>query len=79
HPLVKEASYEYLVELIQAGGEVYQYMNGFYHAKVLVIDDSFCDIGTANFDQRSFHINGEINCLLHSSNFVSEIKEVIKK
>jgi cardiolipin synthase A/B len=79
HPLVKEASYEYLVELIQAGGEVYQYMNGFYHAKVLVIDDSFCDIGTANFDQRSFHINGEINCLLHSPDFVSEIKEVLKK
>jgi len=79
HPLVKEASYPYLVELIQAGCEVYQYMNGFYHAKVMVIDDTFCDIGTANFDQRSFHINGEVNCLFHSSDFVSEIKEVIKK
>ena len=79
HPLVKEASYPYLVELIQAGCEVYQYMNGFYHAKVIVIDDTFCDVGTANFDQRSFHINGEINCLFHSTDFVNEVKEVIQK
>ncbi|WP_226654491.1 cardiolipin synthase [Pseudalkalibacillus hwajinpoensis] len=78
HPLVKEASYHYLVELIQAGCEVYQYMNGFYHAKVMIIDDTFCDIGTANFDQRSFHINGEINCLLHSPAFVAEMKQVIQ-
>lgn len=79
HPLVKEASYPYLVELIQAGCEVYQYMNGFYHAKVIVIDDTFCDVGTANFDQRSFHINGEINSLFHSTAFVTEVKEVLEK
>ncbi|MGB8000740.1 MAG: cardiolipin synthase [Anaerobacillus sp.] len=79
HPLVKEASYQYLVELIQAGGEVYQYMNGFYHAKVMIIDDAVCDIGTANFDQRSFHINGEINCVFHSKAMIAEIKAVIQK
>lgn len=54
-------------------------MNGFYHAKVIVIDDTFCDVGTANFDQRSFHINGEINSLFHSIAFVTEVKEVIEK
>ncbi len=79
HPLVKEASYHYLVELIQAGCEVYQYMNGFYHAKVMIIDDTVCDIGTANFDQRSFHINGEINCIFHSQAMIAEIKAVIQK
>ncbi|MBF0705208.1 cardiolipin synthase [Alkalihalobacillus hwajinpoensis] len=79
HPLVKEASYEYLVELIRAGGEVYQYMNGFYHAKVMIIDETLCDIGTANFDQRSFHINGEINCIISTPSLIVEIKEAIQK
>ncbi|WP_347548370.1 cardiolipin synthase [Pseudalkalibacillus hwajinpoensis] len=78
HPLVKEASFHYLVELIQAGGKVYQYMNGFYHAKVMIIDDRICDIGTANFDQRSFHINGEINCILECPEVLKTIKKVIK-
>lgn len=79
HPLVKEASYRYLVELIEEGGEVYQYMNGFYHAKVMIIDDKICDIGTANFDQRSFHINGEINCIFESPEVLAQIMEVINR
>lgn len=79
HPLVKEASYRYLVELIEEGGEVYQYMNGFYHAKVMVVDNQICDIGTANFDQRSFHINGEINCIFQSTEVLDQIMKVINR
>ena len=77
HPLVKEASYHYLVELLEEGGEVYQYMNGFYHAKVMIVDNRICDIGTANFDKRSFHINSEINCIFESSEVLSQVMEVI--
>ncbi len=49
HALVKEASYRYLRPLIKAGAEVYQFYNGFYHAKVLFFDEEICDIGTSQF------------------------------
>ncbi|WP_078556198.1 cardiolipin synthase [Bacillus alkalicellulosilyticus] len=73
HPLVKEASFPYFKELLKAGVDVYQYYRGFYHAKVVIIDNQLCDIGTANFDKRSFHINHEINCIIYDREFIQTV------
>ena len=69
-PLVKAGSFLYFEDLLLAGVSVYQYYRGFFHAKVVIVDDQVADIGTANFDQRSFHINHEINCLIYDSEFI---------
>lgn len=79
HMLVQEASYRYLRRLLKLGATVYQYKNGFYHAKSIVIDDKICDIGTANFDQRSLFLNKEINCYFFDPSFVARFKEVLQK
>lgn len=70
HPLVKEAAFPYFRALLEAGIDIYQYYRGFFHAKAIVIDEQMCDVGTANFDKRSFHINHEINCLVYDKAFV---------
>jgi cardiolipin synthase A/B len=79
HALVKEAAFPYLRPLLAKGAFVYQYMNGFYHGKVIVIDDHFCDMGTANFDQRSFFINLELNNLVYDKHFIEIVKKEIDK
>lgn len=79
HLLVQEASYRYFRRILKEGGMVYQYLKGFYHAKTLVIDDSICDIGTANFDKRSFFLNHEINCFTFDLDFIQSVKEIITK
>ncbi|MDQ1143522.1 cardiolipin synthase [Bacillus sp. SORGH_AS 510] len=79
HLLVQEGSYRYLRKLLKIGAKVYQYKNGFYHAKTMVIDDNICDVGTANFDKRSFFLNKEINCYIYDSAFITRVKEVIEK
>ncbi|MFP3472227.1 phospholipase D-like domain-containing protein, partial [Micrococcus sp. SIMBA_144] len=61
------------------GAQVYQFMDGFYHAKVMVVDDHFCDIGTANFDKRSFFINFEINNLIYDKGFIQTLKKEMAK
>jgi cardiolipin synthase A/B len=78
HPLVKEAAYPYFRVLIRKGARVYQYMNGFYHAKTLLIDRSVCDIGTANFDKRSLFLNSEINCYMYSQEQILEAESIIE-
>lgn len=52
--LLKQAAYPYLKDMLHAGAEIYQYRNGFFHGKVTIIDGEIVDIGTANFDNRSF-------------------------
>jgi cardiolipin synthase A/B len=79
HMLVQEASYRYLRLMLKAGAQVFQYKNGFYHAKSIIIDDTLCDIGTANFDKRSLFLNKEINCYFYDPAFVERFKEVIHK
>jgi cardiolipin synthase A/B len=77
HFLVQEASYPYLRTLLKNGADVYQYMKGFYHAKTMVIDESVCDIGTANFDKRSLFLNDEINCYVYDAAFIQSIKNIL--
>ncbi|MGM0752933.1 MAG: cardiolipin synthase [Bacillota bacterium] len=79
HMLVKEAAFPYFRTLLSKGAKVYQFMNGFYHAKVMVVDDHFCDIGTANFDKRSFFINLEINNLIFDKDFIHILKKEMAK
>ncbi|MBM7605275.1 cardiolipin synthase [Metabacillus crassostreae] len=79
HPLVKEASLPYFGPLILAGGEIYQFFYGFFHAKVIIIDDKFCDIGTANFDKRSMYLNDEMNCLIYDPAFIEKVRGLIHK
>ncbi|MDZ5471773.1 cardiolipin synthase [Bacillus sp. 31A1R] len=79
HALVQEASHPYLREILKKGADVHQYLKGFYHAKVLFIDDNICDIGTANFDKRSLFLNHEINCYIFDKNLIDKLKAVIEK
>lgn len=78
HPLVKEASFRYLRVLLKEGLQVYQFINGFYHAKILIIDEEYCDIGTANFDMRSFFLNYEMNCYIYNKTFMEQVMMVVK-
>ncbi|PFO07925.1 cardiolipin synthase [Bacillus sp. AFS076308] len=79
HILVQEASYRFLRKLLKEGALVYQYQNGFYHAKTILIDDKICDIGSANFDKRSLFLNKEINCYIYDPAFIERVRQVIKK
>ncbi|MBE3569213.1 MAG: cardiolipin synthase [Bacillales bacterium] len=73
HPLVREAAYPFLQQVLKAGANVYQFQAGFYHAKVIIIDHEKGIIGTANFDQRSICLNSECNCFIYSPSFIENV------
>jgi cardiolipin synthase len=45
------------------------------HAKVMLIDDDFASVGTANLDNRSMFLNFEVNCLLYAPLAVKKLEE----
>ncbi|MGY3718114.1 cardiolipin synthase [Sutcliffiella cohnii] len=79
HLLLRDAGFNYFPALMQAGATIYRFYYGFYHAKVMVIDEEICDIGTANFDKRSLFLNHEINCLIYDSEFVQCVLHEIQE
>jgi cardiolipin synthase len=72
---MKQASYPYLRELLKHGAEIYLYQHGFFHGKVMVIDEKLVDLGTANIDTRSFYLNDESNCFIYEGPILADIKE----
>ena len=66
------AQYE---QWLLAGARVYQYTNGFMHSKVLMIDDVWSSVGSANFDYRSLHLNFELTCLIESKVVQGELEQ----
>lgn len=60
---VMQASKVYQRNLLKHGVKVYRYHKGFLHQKVMLIDDSFTVIGSANLDCRSMFINFEVSMI----------------
>jgi cardiolipin synthase len=75
-PLVKLASRAYLMPLLKAGIEIYERQGTILHAKVMLIDDCWVTLGSANLDFRSFHRNYEINVIVDSREFGSQVERM---
>jgi cardiolipin synthase len=58
---VKYASRASFERLLSRGIELYEYMPTMMHAKVMVVDGIWSVFGSANFDNRSFELNDELN------------------
>jgi cardiolipin synthase len=60
-PLVQRASRACWGRLLKAGVSLHAYDATMMHAKRVVIDGVWTTLGSANFDNRSFHLNDEAN------------------
>ena len=69
----------YWGEVLGAGVKVYQYTRGMMHAKVVIVDDDWASVGTANLDNRSLHLNFEAGCILHSPELVAELEKAYQQ
>lgn len=54
-------------ELLEAGVEIYEYDRGMLHSKVVVVDQRWAMVGSANMDVRSFRINFELTSILYDA------------
>lgn len=65
----------YFEDIMNAGAKVYQYTKGMMHSKVILVDGEWASVGSANLDNRSLHLNFELNCLIYSPDKVAELEE----
>ena len=75
-PLILLMSRAYLAPLLKAGVEIFERQETILHAKVMLIDDYWVTLGSANFDFRSFHRNYEINVIIDSREFGAQVRSL---
>ncbi|WP_371154529.1 cardiolipin synthase [Jannaschia sp. 2305UL9-9] len=66
-------------DLIAAGIEVHEYLPGFLHSKVMLIDDDIASVGTANLDIRSMLLNFEQIALIEDTDFAQQMDLMFAK
>jgi len=64
-PLALWAGRSYYDELLESGVEIFEFSDGMLHSKVVVIDEKWAMVSSANMDVRSFRLNFELSALLY--------------
>ncbi len=72
-PYVAWASNAYLFELLEHDTHIYFHPPPFVHSKLLLIDNKYALIGSANMDPRSLRLNFEFNVEIFDAGTVAEL------
>lgn len=70
--IVRSASRHFWGPMLEAGVRFYEYEPTMYHAKIIMVDEAWTSIGSANFDERSFRLNDEANLSIFDAGFTRE-------
>jgi cardiolipin synthase A/B len=70
---VHRATRHMLWELLQRGVRVYYQPPPFVHSKLLLIDESYAQIGSANIDPRSLRLNFELTIEIYGTDVVARL------
>ena len=76
--LVLQAGRSFYEELLAGGVKIYERRGAMLHAKTVVIDGVWSTIGSTNLDWRSFLHNYEINAVVLSPGFGSEMQKMFE-
>lgn len=79
HKLVYLAAFSFIEECEPTGVKFYRYEPGFMHHKVILVDDNFAAVGTANFDNRSTRLNFELMLLFADEPFASQVSRMLEE
>lgn len=79
HPYLVQVGRSYYEDLFRYGVRVYEYSRGINHAKVMLIDDDWMMVGSANSDNRSLRLNFELNLLVHHAAATAQFEKVMRK
>lgn len=75
-PFTPDAALYKLHKLMKRGATVYLYNGGFHHSKIMMADDLFCTIGTANLNSRSLRYDYETNAFIFDKQLTNELNEM---
>ena len=73
YPFMRWAADAYLGQLLNHGVRVYRRPAHFVHTKLIIVDERWLLLGSANLDLRSFRLNFEFNVECYDTNLAGEL------
>jgi cardiolipin synthase len=72
------AAKSYWPDYLRAGGRMFMYEAGFFHAKTIAVDSLVSSIGTMNMDLRSFSLQKEIMTWVYDADRAKALEAVFE-
>lgn len=66
-------------KLMKRGAEIYYYETGFHHTKIMMVDGSFCTVGSANLNSRSLTFDYEVNAFIMDTCTTKQLQTIFEK
>ena len=63
-PLTPDCGFYNAHQLMKRGCNIWMYIPGFHHTKVIMVDGLFCTVGSANLNSRSLNFDYEANAVI---------------
>lgn len=73
--LIFEMTQANYTSLIESGVEIFEFVPGFIHTKMIISDDATAIVGTCNFDYRSFYLHFENGVWMYKSKAVIQARD----
>ncbi len=73
--VARQAGRRSYAKLLGSGARIFEYDRTMLHAKVLLVDDCWANVGSGNFDSRSFDLDLEVNVAVHDAGLVAELEK----
>jgi cardiolipin synthase len=79
HYISYYAGLYHAAQLLDYGVKIHLYRKGMMHAKLMMVDDNWGMVGSANLDNRSLHLNFEVGCMLQDVGQVAQLEAAYLK
>lgn len=73
--VARQASRRSYTKLLDAGIRIFEYNQTMLHAKVILVDDGWANLGSGNFDNRSLDLDLELNVAVADPGCVAELEK----
>lgn len=78
-PFTPEASFHICHKLMKRGAKIYLFNGGFHHSKVMMVDSTYCTVGSANLNSRSLRYDFETNAFIFHTNTTHQLINIFEK
>lgn len=72
-PLTPDCGFYNAHQLMKRGCNIWMYMPGFHHTKVIMVDGLFCTVGSSNLNSRSLNFDYEANAVIVNKEVTQEL------
>lgn len=78
-PFTPEASFYIAHKLMKKGAKIYLFNGGFHHSKIMMVDSTFCTVGTANLNSRSLRYDYETNAFVFDPETTNKLNAMFER